>query len=453
MSSPTVNDNEVPCTSNTVNPSKVVTPVEETSLKNFKTSLLSEVKDLIQESLVDFTKSFTQTGGAKRAFGDTDDETSQYEKVVVNEDDVISIHAEKYRTLDRDADHIMAIPRPRVNSLETGKYLADNSSAPTKLADTSALNKLADTSALNKLADTSALNKLLGANASNHSDQYSDLIGKIGNQNEFNSDEFTNDILAMVDSEMPQITAVGEPIPQNIADRVISHFLEKSRNLIIRKEIAARHILPSNCEKLTVPVLSSPIMNLLTDIQKRNERQFFNLQQNLLNSTVAIADIIEKTLVAESSSQIVNVKDIVKSCLDAVTLLGHTTSDINVYRKQNIRYALNYQYKELCNPSRPVTKLLLGDDLHKSMKEVQETSQLTNSLKQNYTKKFDNSRKYNSSTVSSKFEHEKYNNFNRYQNNSKPKPTGSYFLEKGKKPQQGHRRGNNRPYHQSNKRY
>jgi len=68
MSSPTVNDNEVPCTSNTVNPSKVVTPVEETSLKNFKTSLLSEVKDLIQESLVDFTKSFTQTGGAKRAF-------------------------------------------------------------------------------------------------------------------------------------------------------------------------------------------------------------------------------------------------------------------------------------------------------------------------------------------------------------------------------------------------
>ena len=59
--------------------------------------------------------------------------------------------------------------------------------------------------------------------------------------------------------------------------------------------------------------------------------------------------------------------------LSSDSLLGHSIIEVNVKHHELIQPDLNDQFKQLCSAQTPVTKMLLGDDLPKSVTEIAET--------------------------------------------------------------------------------
>ena len=53
---------------------------------------------------------------------------------------------------------------------------------------------------------------------------------------------------------------------------------------------------------------------------------------------------------------------------------GHSFNEVNTKRREHIKPDLNDQFKQLCGSHMPVTKLLFGDYLPKSVKEISETN-------------------------------------------------------------------------------
>ena len=62
--------------------------------------------------------------------------------------------------------------------------------------------------------------------------------------------------------------------------------------------------------------------------------------------------------------------------LDSLALMGHSINEVNIKRRELIKPDLNDQFKQLCGSHTPVTKLLFGDDLPKSVKEISETNKV-----------------------------------------------------------------------------
>ncbi|XP_074612234.1 uncharacterized protein LOC141866599 [Acropora palmata] len=56
--------------------------------------------------------------------------------------------------------------------------------------------------------------------------------------------------------------------------------------------------------------------------------------------------------------------------------MGHSINEVNIKRCELIKPDLNDQFKQLCGSHTPVTKLLFGDDLPKSVKEISETNRV-----------------------------------------------------------------------------
>ena len=67
---------------------------------------------------------------------------------------------------------------------------------------------------------------------------------------------------------------------------------------------------------------------------------------------------------------------------DAVALLAHASHELSLFRRSSIRPSLEQGYSGLCSDKVPVTKVLFGDNLADSMKEVQETSKLCSRISQ-----------------------------------------------------------------------
>ena len=175
--------------------------------------------------------------------------------------------------------------------------------------------------------------------------------------------------------------------------------------------------------------MNAGVLNLdsVQKYTKRNEAKLFDIQQNLTMATMAVVIVAENALIDERNSRVVDTQTVLKGCLDAIALLGHTSREISNRRKFNIKYSLNPQLKELCNVEKPTTKFLLGDDITKGVKDAKEMASLGKKTPQkSYTP-------YKAPQATKSYSYTGYIKNNK-SNNGKP------FLQKGRKPQQNYKK-------------
>ena len=212
-------------------------------------------------------------------------------------------------------------------------------------------------------------------------DDFSDLLPKKAPQNQDEPPilDLCQEFFNQLDKEMPDQVEYCDKVGDKIAERLVQNFKVKADNAEARKLIAARHRLPANCKEICVPKLRDSLLNVksFNEYAKRTERSYYNLQLSLTQAVSCFVDTIVDTITAEERSQVVDSRAILRNCFDGLTLLGHSSNTISNLRKKNLKPALNSQYQALCNPSRPTTQFLLGDDLNKGMQEAQESSKLS----------------------------------------------------------------------------
>ena len=68
---------------------------------------------------------------------------------------------------------------------------------------------------------------------------------------------------------------------------------------------------------------------------------------------------------------------------DSLALLGHANKLLNVKRKEHHQPDLGHEYFHLSSPSVPFTEFLYGDDLSKSVNEIQDINRVGKRLGQN----------------------------------------------------------------------
>jgi hypothetical protein len=124
-----------------------------------------------------------------------------------------------------------------------------------------------------------------------------------------------------------------------------------------------------------------------------------------------LSKIANDALVAKQNNTEHNVEVLIKDCVNAVTLLGHSTAELAQKRRNNIQSLVQSELQSLCGP-RPGTSdakkkpknqgtgFLLGDDLASDAKKAKKVAQITVSAHTASTSSFKNPGQSSSTTTS-----------------------------------------------------
>ena len=100
------------------------------------------------------------------------------------------------------------------------------------------------------------------------------------------------------------------------------------------------------------------------------------LQDTLIKGSSAIVVTVEDLLRNREKKTSPNYRSLIPRLTDAVALLGHVNKELSFKRRDVIRPYLNQEFKQACSRTLKSGKLLLGEDLPKTLQELKTTNRL-----------------------------------------------------------------------------
>ena len=156
-------------------------------------------------------------------------------------------------------------------------------------------------------------------------------------------------------------------------------------------EEKAHQLLPTKNAPLIVPLTNNEIWTKMLWHHRNSDLTCINFQRNVQMAAVAISQVADQILQKsnllmkvndkiETESEKVDVKGLIETSLDAVTILRHTSNKLSTLRKENIRPLLSDDYKSLCKLNFTGADLLFSEDLSNSMICAKEMSTITKAV-------------------------------------------------------------------------
>lgn len=205
----------------------------------------------------------------------------------------------------------------------------------------------------------------------------------------------------------------GKPVSQKLADTV-ERSLKKCIRLSddVTKRLDKEYARPENCPTLRVPEVNREVWEVVKKDKwiKQRERQLQKILGYVSKSMIPVLRLTDSFL-STKSRQTIDLKACVIQSTDALSLMSQAYTGLNIYRRQNIKPAINSQYHDVCHQDNPVTTKLFGDDWNKQMKELKESKNLKISWKDVYK---DHRNRFNSASKHIK------SNYKQYEKPSRP---------------------------------
>ena len=147
--------------------------------------------------------------------------------------------------------------------------------------------------------------------------------------------DLEKEIFDRVDTERCDVEEEGRPISDKLAKRICIEWKKNSTKYNIRKHIYTRHLIPSNCSDITVPLMNSEIFKMasFTQYHKRVDEELQNIQKVMLKATAAVINLAEKAINSDKNSKLLDPKDVVMQSLDVCNLLRYCNTRLNSRRK------------------------------------------------------------------------------------------------------------------------
>ena len=189
-----------------------------------------------------------------------------------------------------------------------------------------------------------------------------------------NEDEVLGELSKLYEAE----GTVSDPINAKLAslvDKMVKTSLSEEKI----KEKHEKYNRPENCENLINTRVNPEIWTKVRSNTRSRDLKMQKLETSLLKSMIPIVKMSDKLLELKSTSTSASQSDVsefLQLSLDSLALMGHSINEVNIKRRELIKPDLNDQFKQLCGSHSPVTKLLFGDDLPKSVKEISETNKV-----------------------------------------------------------------------------
>ena len=141
------------------------------------------------------------------------------------------------------------------------------------------------------------------------------------------------------------------------------------------KDRLDRQERPANCEAAKPPKVNPGIWRRLRDFSKKRDLQFYKIQQALIKGILPVARIADKLMTAKSANT-EECQEMKKLGLEAMSLLTHSSYQINMQRQLFLKPDIGREYSPLCSSQLPFTELLFGDDLQKHLKDISDHNKI-----------------------------------------------------------------------------
>ena len=169
--------------------------------------------------------------------------------------------------------------------------------------------------------------------------------------------------------------ATGDNVKTQLADIVNKRWGKKLSAEKI-KNFLGRYKTPANCTDLVTARTENEIWVQLNGSQRKADLQVANIQQNLQKIAIATVNTANDLLEAKTGAKVDHNK-LVTNMIDSIALLGHASHELTGLRRRRLQPALKQEYAALCSMDIPPSKYLFGDDLAKRLRDIKETSKIS----------------------------------------------------------------------------
>ena len=187
-------------------------------------------------------------------------------------------------------------------------------------------------------------------------------------------DVSSSDRLTKLDSLFSEKSDHGPPVNASLA---------KSLNRGIGNDFSMRSVLdfaenykrPDNCEFLCVPKLNEELFfeESINSRFKKNDGVLQKTQLLLTKGMIPLVQLMDKLLKKDDANHESEIFDL---ATDSLQLLAYTHRDISNVRRKFLKPAVAQKYKRLCSAHVPLSSYLLGDDLDKQLKSINERKRI-----------------------------------------------------------------------------
>lgn len=134
---------------------------------------------------------------------------------------------------------------------------------------------------------------------------------------------------------------------------------------------------PHNCEGLSTVKVNRVIWEIVSTQNKFVDKKFQNAETALVKGSILVSRVAHglAQLEAKTKEYDIDISPYLDKCNDALSLFGHANRLLNLGRREVLKPDLK-DYSHLCNPSVPITTQLFGDDISKTIKEVDEGAKI-----------------------------------------------------------------------------
>ena len=183
----------------------------------------------------------------------------------------------------------------------------------------------------------------------------------------------------------------ADKIDNNLAKIINDHFHEKVPKEKMR-DLTTKYLAPENCQNMVVPRVNSGVWKALKGQPKvrDNDAKLQKSQGFILKAFFPLIGIMNK--LRKSKVDSFNKKDLAELkqlSNDTFKLMNIAFCDISYRRRYLIQPHLQRDYADVCADTVPVTKLLFGDDLSKTITDTEATNKIAKAVTRKFPKKND----------------------------------------------------------------
>lgn len=177
-----------------------------------------------------------------------------------------------------------------------------------------------------------------------------------------------------IDQSLENDDDIGPDTNPKLANIANKAFSKLTSGEIIKKK-KSTYKRPKNCEKVVVPRINKEIWRRMKiGFMKKRDMKMTQIQTCITKSAFAVMQVAQYILKQDKAVE--GKEDAVRACTDILCLLGDACTSMSYRRRELLRPVLKSDHAGLCDTNVPVTSLLFGDDLSKTLKESREANRL-----------------------------------------------------------------------------
>ncbi|CAB3992944.1 Hypothetical predicted protein [Paramuricea clavata] len=190
-----------------------------------------------------------------------------------------------------------------------------------------------------------------------------------GNDNEKEFGAILDSVVQELDEEQ-----LGPDVSEKLAE-VINKTLRSKLSEEKLKEKQNAYPRPQNCESLETTRVNPEIWAQLQSSTTSRDIRLQKVQSFLLKGLLPLVQLLENC--RQSDDRSTDKGKIIKLALDSVSLVAQANVELNSRRRALIKPDLNEKFQQICGDHVPITTLLFGDDVAKTLQDIASTNRVS----------------------------------------------------------------------------